>query len=106
MKKYLKKNQKNFFDVTIIINEFQYNNQSIQIEYFITKNKNYYYKIYSPNEILITNNFFDIDYIEGIKGFKQHIISNKKFHLTYNEKSDKLELITWNNSIFINGNMI
>ena len=99
----LKTNQTNFFDVTIIIDNLEYLSQTIQIDYYYTKNKKYFYKIYSPNEILINRNFFQSDFVEGVRGFGQHIVSNKSFHLVYKEKSNSLEIITWNNSIFVNG---
>ena len=54
----LKSNQANFFNTTIIIDSIEYPNQIIQIDYYLTKNKKYYYKIYSPNEILLERNFF------------------------------------------------
>ena len=99
----LKTNQTNLFNVTIIIDSIEYLNQTIQIDYYYTKNKKYFYKIYSPNEILIKRQFFNTDYVEGVKGFGQHIVSNKLFHLVFKEKTNSFELITWNNTVFING---
>ncbi len=101
----LKPNQTNFFNVSVVIDLVEYSNQVVQIDYYFTKNKKYFYKIYSPNETLIENDFFSSDYVEGVKGFGQHIVSNKSFHLIYKEKSNSLELITWNNSVFVNGKL-
>ncbi len=96
----LEKNIKNIFNCTIIKNNIEFVNKQISIEYFITKDKKYYYKIIS-DECL--ENFFTSKYVEGVKGFGQHVISNDIFHLSYKEKNSQLELITWNNSVFIYG---
>lgn len=105
----LKKNIFNEFDVDIILNGEEYKNQKVLIEYKIDNKKKYYYKINIQiyyDELSIINNYFNNEYIEGIKGFGKHIISNKKYYLVYYEKKKILELITFDNTLFMNGKLI
>jgi len=94
----------NIFNVTIIIDSIDYKNYKLEITYKIDSKKNYYYLIKTNCEHL--ENFFSQDYVEGVKGFGQHIVSNEKFNLIYKEKTNKVELVTWNNSVFIDGYLI
>lgn len=97
----LKQNFSNEFICIGVIDDVEYLNVIISIDYYIDSDKKYFYKITSSNNFL--QDFFGVKYIEGVKGFGQHIISNDKFHLSYKEKSSKLEVITRNNSVFIDG---
>jgi hypothetical protein len=97
-------NYPNNFDCKIIIDGIEFSNQTITIYFYIGKNKNYYYKIFFNKQFLeYLQNYFSDEYIEGVKGFGQHIILNDKFNLTFKEKSNQLEFITYDNHIFIHG---
>ena len=97
----LKQNFSNLFNCVCVIDGIEYLNVLISISYNIGSDKKYFYKITSSDEFI--QDFFGTTCIEGIKGFGQHIISNDKYHLIYKEKSSKLEVITTNNSVFIDG---
>ena len=77
----------------------EYLDVKLEIDYHIGSNKKYFYKITSTNKFI--QDFFGSKYIEGVKGFGQHIISGDKYHLIYNEKSSKLEVIITNNYVFL-----
>lgn len=103
----LKQNHKNIFNVIIVVNDLEYLEKNIIIEHIIGSDKKYYYKIICPNsENFLPKYFFSDNYLEGVKGFGQHIISNNNFHMIYKEKQNQLELITKNNSVFIHGKLI
>lgn len=105
----LKKNFLNEFVVAIILDGEEYLNQKVFIEYMIDCKKKYYYKIIlqTDNEDLTgIDNYFGDKYIEGVKGFGKHIISDNRFFLVYYDKKNTLELITYNNSLFMNGKLI
>jgi hypothetical protein len=99
----LKQNFSNLFDCVCVINGIEYLDVQIDISYHIGSDKKYFYKITSTDEFI--QDFFGIKCIEGVKGFGQHIVSNDKYHLIYKEKSSKLEVITTNNSVFIDGKL-
>ena len=103
--KKLKQNCKNIFDIDISIGGESIQNPIFSIDYVISSDKKFYYKI-SCDNIQCGENLFDKDYVEGVRGFKQHIVSNEKFHMVFNEKNNRLELITWNNSIFVYGKLV
>lgn len=101
-------NTLNLFNISIIIGNKEYSNQKLVIEFLVDKKK-YYYKINietDNEELKYLENYFGNDWIEGVKGFGKHIISNDKYHLVYYEKKNILELITFDNSLFILGNLI
>jgi hypothetical protein len=100
----LKQNFSNVFVCVCVIDGIEYLNVQIEIKYHIGSDKKYFYKITSPNELV--RDFFGSKCIEGVKGFGQHIISNDKYHLIYKEKSSRLEVITTNNSVFIDGKLV
>lgn len=100
----LKQNFLNVFECIGVINGVEYLNELLIINYHIGSNKKYFYKITSTNNFI--QDFFGLKYIEGVKGFGQHIISNDKYHMIYKEKSSKLEVITRNNSVFIDGKLL
>ncbi len=102
----LKKNLLNEFNVTIVFNNIEYLNQKIFIEFIVGSDKKYYYKIitnFDNSDLEYLKNYFLDEFIEGVKGFGKHIISNEKFNLVLNDKKKILELITFDNSLFING---
>ena len=100
----LKQDFSNEFECVAVIDGIEYLNQKISIDYHIGSDKKYFYKITSSNDQI--QDFFGSSCIEGVKGFGQHIISNDKYHMIYKEKSSKLEVITTNNSVFIDGKLI
>jgi hypothetical protein len=103
------KNLLNEFIVGITLNGEEYPDQKVFIEYKIDCKKNYHYKITleTNNEDLNSIvNYFGDEYIEGVKGFGKHIISDNRFYLVYYDKKKILELITFDNSLFMNGNLI
>lgn len=105
----LKKNLQNEFNVSIILNGEEYTDQKIFIEYIIDNKKKQFYKISIKTdlqELKDLNNFFGDDWIEGVKGFGKHIISDNKYHMVYYEKKNLLELITFDNSMFFNGKLL
>ncbi len=105
----LKKNLQNEFNVSIILNDVEYIDQKIFIEYDVNNKKKQFYKIYIKTdieELECLENYFGDDWIEGVKGFGKHIISDNKYHMVYYEKKNLLELITYDNSMFFNGNLI
>lgn len=105
----LKKNFLNEFNVIITLNGEEYKDQKVFIEYKIDDKKKYHYKISLQTDdknLHIVNNYFGDGYIEGVKGFGKHIISNNKFHLVYYDKKKSLELITYSNSLFMNGMLL
>lgn len=91
----------NIFNVTIIINNINYLNHKLEIIYKIDNTNKYYYLIKTDCEHL--SDFFDMNFVEGVKGFGQHIVSNEKFNLIYKEKTNTIQVITWDNTVFING---
>lgn len=97
----LKQNFLNDFNCIFVINNEEFLDQQLQIYYYIDSKNKYFYKINSTN--IFIQNFFGSKYIEGVKGFNQHIISNNNYQLIYKEKLSQLEVITWNNSLFIHG---
>lgn len=105
----LKKNFLNEFNVAITLNDEEYQNQRVFIEYKIDSKKKYHYKIslQTDNEDLsFIDNYFGDEYIEGVKGFGKHIISNNRFYLVYYDKKKILELITYDNSLFMNKKLL
>lgn len=100
----LRQNFLNQFDCVLIIDGVEYLDEQLTINYHISLNKKYFYKITSTNDFV--QDFFSSKYIEGVKGFGQHIILNNKYYLVYKEKTSKLEVITQDNSLFINGIII
>lgn len=72
------------FNVKIIIKDEEYINQKLIIKLVINNKK-----------------IFWDDWIEGVKEFCKYIISNKKYHMVYCEEKNILELITFDNSLFI-----
>lgn len=96
-----KKNFQNNFNVSIIIGNEIIENSNLSIDYYIYKKKKYFYLI--KTDCVQLKNMFPIDFIEGIKGFGQHIITYNNFYLVYKVKLSRLELITYDNTIFING---
>lgn len=99
----LKQNFSNEFNCNVVIDNNEYFDEKLIIHYHISSDKKYFYKITSSNDFI--QNFFGSKCIEGVKGFGQHIISNDKYHLIYKEKSSKLEVITKNNCLFIDGKL-
>lgn len=102
----LKKNFLNEFNVAITLNGDEYRDQKVFIQYIIDSKKKYQYKIIietNCEELFELNNYFGDEYIEGVKGFGKHIISDNRFYLVYYDKKNILELITYNNSLFMNG---
>lgn len=99
----LKQNFFNQFNCIYVIDNNEYIDEQLIIYYHIGSDNKYYYKITSTNNFI--QDFFGSKYIEGVKGFGQHIISNNKYHLIYKEKSSILEVITRNNSVFIFGKL-
>ncbi len=97
----LEKNTKNYFTVSIVIGEQLIIDSEFSITYFIDNKKKYLYLIQTNCEQI--KYLFPNDYLKGDKGFGQHIIGNEKFYLVYKEKNSIIELITFDNSIFING---
>lgn len=105
----LKKNFLNEFNVAITLNGKEYQNQKVFIEYKIDCKKKYYYKIslqIDNGDLHCIDNYFGNEYIEGVKGFGKHIISDNKFYLVYYDKKNLLELITYDNSLFMNGMLL
>lgn len=100
----IKQNFANKFNCTFVIDNIDYLNQELIIDYHIGSDKKYYYKITSSNDII--QDFFGSKYIQGVKGFSQHVISGSKYHLVYKEKNSQLEVITWNNSVCIYGKLL
>lgn len=110
--KKLKKNFLNEFVITIIIGDEEYTNQRIFIEYYVDNKKKYFYKISLDindddlSELKKLKNYFSNEYVEGVKGFGKHIISNKIYHMVYHEKKNLLEFLTFDNTLFMNGKLI
>ena len=52
------------------------------------------------------NDNFGNKWIEGVKGFGKHIITNDKYHMVFYEKKNLLELITFDNSLFVVGKLL
>lgn len=105
----LKKNTQNEFNVSIILDNVEYNDQKIIIEYIVDNKKKQFYKISIKTdleELDSLKNYFGDEWIEGVKGFGKHIISNNKYHMVYYEKKNLLELITFDNSLFFNGKLM
>lgn len=107
----LKKNVLNKFNVSIIIDGDEYPNQTFFIEYFTDTKQKFYYKIiYHTDDINLKwlEKYFvpNSKYIEGVKGFQTHIIGNNNFYLVYCEKRNSLELITYDNSLFMIGKLV
>jgi len=105
----LEKNILNEFDVTIVLDNMEYLNQKIFVEYIVDNKKKSYYKIifnYSDENLINLKKYFSNEFVEGVKGFGKHIISNDVFHLILNVKTKSFELITWDNSLFINGKLV
>lgn len=105
----LKKNLQNEFKVGITLNGVEYPDQKVFIEYTVDQKKKYFYKIYVETnfeELKHLENYFGSNWIEGVKGFGKHIISNNFYYLVYYDKKNSLELITYDNSMFFNGNLI
>ena len=105
----LKKNFSNKFNIIITFNGKEYQDQIVFIEYKIDSKKKYYYKINlqtSDKDLNNIDNYFGDGYIEGVKGFGKHIISNNRFYLVYCNKKKILELITYDNSMFMNGMLL
>ena len=67
-------------------------------------NKKLYYSLIFNNEEINKN--FNFYKLEGVNGFKQHIISNNVFTIIYKEKYNILEITTFNNKLFIYGKLI
>lgn len=102
----LKKNFLNEFNVAIILNGEEYRDQKVFIQYIIDCKKKYHYKIIiktNCEELYELIDYFGDEYIEGVKGFGKHIISDNRFYLVYYDKKNIFELITYDNSLFING---
>ena len=105
----LKKNLQNEFNVSIILNGEEYQDQKVFIQYKIDSKKKQFYKIKiktNSEELECLENYFGDDWIEGVKGFGKHILSDNKYHMVYYEKKYILELITYDNSMFFNGILI
>lgn len=105
----LKKNFLNEFNVVITLNGEEYQKQKVFIEYKIDGKKKYHYKISvqaDDEDLSSINNYFGDGYIEGVKGFGKHIISDNKYYLVYYDKKNTLELITYDNSLFMNGKLL
>lgn len=105
----LKKNTLNLFNIVITIDDEEYNNQKLFIDLVVNEKKKYYYRINiktENEELKYLENYFGDNWIEGVKGFGKHIISDNKYHLIYYEKKNTLELITFDNSLFIFGKLI
>jgi hypothetical protein len=94
----------NTFNCVVVIDGIEYTDEKIQIDYHCGSDKKYYYKIISDNQFI--TDLFGCKYIEGVKGFKQHIISRKNYHLIYKEKISQLEIITWDNSLFVHSKLV
>lgn len=105
----LKKNTLNLFNISIIIEDEEYREQKLFIQLIVDKKKKYYYKIHietNQEELKYLENYFGNNWIEGVKGFRKHIISDNKYYLVYHEKKNLLEFITFDNSLFMNGKLI
>lgn len=100
----LKQNFSNTFICVFVINNVEYLDELLYIDYYISSDKKYFYKISSNNNYI--NNFFDNKFIQGVKGFGQHIVSNDNYYLTYKEKLSQVEIITINNELFIHGKLL
>lgn len=111
MSKYkLKTNTINNFQVSIsgskydILDPDVFHTLKFGIEISISKNKKYFYKFHcSDNDI---QDFFTTEWVDGIKGFKQHFVSNNKYHMIFNEQKNILEIITWDNTLFVHGKLV
>ncbi len=102
----LKKNILNEFDVTVVLDGNGYSGQKIFVECIVDNKKKYFYKIttkFNNLDLDCVEEYFSKEFIEGVKGFGKHIISNEKFHLVINDKKKSFELITYDNSLFIDG---
>ncbi len=105
----LKKNVLNEFVATVVLNKIEYLNQKIFVEYFIDNKNKYYYKIttkFDNSELDCIEEYLGKEFIEGVKGFGKHIISNEKIYLVINDKKKSFELVTYDNSLFVNGYLI
>jgi hypothetical protein len=99
----LKINQIYKFIINGSLNDIDIINESVNVSFENINNK-FYYTLKFSNDNL--NNFYDFNKLEGIKGFKQHIISNDIFNIVIKEKYNSLEITTFNNKLFIYGKLI
>lgn len=100
----LKQNFSNSFICVFVINNVEYLDQLLYIDYHISSDKKYFYKISSNNNYI--NDFFTDKFIKGVKGFGQHIVSTDNYYLVYKEKLSQIEIITRDNSLFVYGKLL
>lgn len=99
----LKQNVPNIFNVKVIKNNEELQDVIMTINYYVGEKHTHFYKIDCDE---CGTNFFSQEFEEGAFGFSQHIISNEKYHIVFKEKHNLIELITWNNSVFVFGKML